>query len=83
MPKKKTSYESKAKTVSIKFTSRAAVKMGDNFYTVEASEERMIPDIPDIDLATEKQLLWDAVNSEVDGQIDDIWEEIERQKRRK
>lgn len=80
MPRKK-SYESKAITTSIRFTSRASIKMGDNFYTVEATEERMIPDIPNIDLNTEKQLLWDSVNEQVDGQIDDIWDEYEKSKR--
>ena len=77
MPRKK-SYESKAKTVSIKFTSRAAVKMGDNFYTVEACEERLIPDLPDVDLDAERRLLWDEVNRQVDEQVDDIYAEFKK-----
>lgn len=65
-------YISKAKTVSIKFTSRVSVCVDKNYYTVEATEERMIPDLEDIDIAKEKELLWDSINADVDGQIEDI-----------
>lgn len=71
-------YEQKAITTTIRATSRASIKVqtrsGDNFYTVEYSEERMIPDLPDVDLETEKNILWDAVNREVDDQIESIYE---------
>ena len=65
-------YISKAKTVSIKFTSRASVCIDKNYYTVEACEERMIPDIDGIDMEEERQALWDTVNTECDNQIQDI-----------
>lgn len=65
-------YTQKAITTSIKFTSRISVKMGDNFYTVEACEERIIPDIEGVDVEQEKKLLWDSVNREVDDQAEDI-----------
>ena len=65
-------YESKAVTSCIRFTSRASVKVKDNFFTVEACEERMIPAIDGVDLEEEKRLLWDAVNAECDDQIADI-----------
>lgn len=61
-----------AKTTSIKFTSRASVKVGDSFYTVEACEERMIPDIPEVNIEEERQALWDTVNGECDNQIQEI-----------
>lgn len=67
-----TKYESKAKTTSIRFTSRASVKVNDSFYTVECTEERVIPDIEGVDIETERKLLWDTVNAECDGQIEDI-----------
>ena len=51
----KSEYEVKGKTVSIKFTSRASVKIRDNYYTVEACEERIIPDLEDIDIKLEKE----------------------------
>lgn len=65
-------YEQKAVTTSIRATSRASVKIRDNFYTIEYCEERVIPDVEGVNLEEEKRLLWDDVNSEVDSQIEDI-----------
>ncbi len=64
--------ESKLKTTSISVSSRASVKVGDSFYTVEYHEERCVPDTEDVDLAVERKLLWDTCNNEVDAQIEDI-----------
>ena len=69
-------YEQKAITTTIRATSRASVKIRDNFYTLEYCEERAIPDIEGVDLDTEKRILWDAVNSEVDKQIEDIYNAV-------
>lgn len=69
---KKTEYQSKAITTNIRFTSRASVKVGDSFYTVECTEERAIPDLECINIEAEREFLWDTVNGEVDGQIEDI-----------
>ena len=67
-------YEVKGKITSIKATSRASVtitlKNGkSNYYTVEYCEERMIPDLPDVDIVAERTALWDAVNAECDNQV--------------
>lgn len=62
-------YESKAIITSIKATSRASVKIGDSYYTLEYCEERMIPDTDEVDINTERRILWDTVNAEVDNQI--------------
>lgn len=70
--KKNEKYEQKGITTSIKFTSRASVKIGDSFYTVEACEERLIPAIDGVDMENERKLLWDIVNTECDAQIEDI-----------
>lgn len=67
-----------AKTVSIKFTSRASVKVGDSFYTVEACEERAIPDIENINIEEERSDLWDTVNEECDKQIEQILETFKK-----
>lgn len=72
MPRTKKAYESKAVTTSIRITSRASVKVRDNFYTVEYCEERSIPE--DADLEQEKKILWDTCNNEVDYQIQEILE---------
>lgn len=65
-------YESKAIVTKINATSRIAIKVRDNFYTVEYSEERSIPDVEGIDVEQERILLFDAVNSVVDAQAEDI-----------
>lgn len=79
MPPKKTVkstkpkvYESKAKIITIAATSRASVKIKDNYFTVEYHEERAIPDIDGVDIKRERELLWDTVNAECDTQIEDI-----------
>lgn len=68
----KNKYDSKAITTSIRFTSRASVKVKDSFYTVEATEERMIPQIEGVDIQKERELLWETVNIECDEQIQEI-----------
>ena len=71
--RKKKEYEQKAITSKIAITSRASVKVKDNFYTVEYQEERLLPEDVDLDIEKERQLLWDTCNTEVDKQIEDIW----------
>lgn len=63
-------YTSKATVTTITATSRASVKIRDNFYTVEYSETRSLPE--DCDITEERRILWDVVNNECDGQIEDI-----------
>jgi hypothetical protein len=65
-------YKSKAKTTSIKATSRCAVKIRDNYYTIEATEERSIPDEAGVDIDAEWSMLFDSVNAVVDNQCQDI-----------
>ena len=65
-------YEVKAVIKTIKATSRASVKVGESYYTVEYSEERIIPDVEGIDIEKERQFLWEDVNAECDNQIEDI-----------
>lgn len=63
--------ESKAVVKTIKATSRVAIKIKDNFYTVEYSEEREIPDT-EVDMEFERNVLWDDVNKVVDDQCAEI-----------
>lgn len=65
-------YLSKCKTKTISATSRASIKVGDSFYTLEFTEERTVPQTSNVDLIKEKDLLWDEVNSQVDKQIEDV-----------
>lgn len=65
-------YVSKCKTKTISATSRASVKVGDSFYTLEFTEERLVPQTANVNLEQEKELLWDEVNLQVDKQIEDV-----------
>ena len=65
-------YESKATVTKISATSRVAIKVRDNFYTVEYSEERSIPDVEGVDMEQERLDLFDACNLVVDAQCNDI-----------
>lgn len=65
-------YESKAIVSKINATSRVAIKIKDNYYTVEYSEERIIPDVEGIDMEQERLMLFDSVNAVVDAQAEDI-----------
>ena len=69
-----TSYEPKAVVNKITATSRASMKVKDNFFTVEYSEERIIPDIEGVDIEKERVILWDTVNAECDRQMEIIAE---------
>ena len=63
---------SKAKITTIKASSRASVKVGDSFYTIEYTEERSIPELENISIEEERKDLWNTVNGECDRQIEDI-----------
>ena len=65
-------YTPKAIVTEITATSRVAIKVRDNFYTVEYSEKRAVPDVEGIDIEEERIALFDAVNGIVDAQADDI-----------
>lgn len=72
-PKKKIKpYESLAKITVISATSRASIKIKDNYFTVEYHEERAIPDIDGVQIDKERELLWNTVNNECDNQIEEI-----------
>lgn len=62
-----------AKTTIIKATSRASIKVGDSFYTVEYGEERNV-EVEDSHglLEEERADLWETCNGEVDRQIEEI-----------
>ena len=66
---------------TIKFTSRASVKIGDSYYTFEACIERQTehpegsPEYEDF-----KKALWDEVHNEVDTQIEDTLEFLKKKR---
>lgn len=65
-------YESKAQVTEISAVSRVAIKIRDNYYTVEYNEKRSIPDVEGVDIDAERDILWDEVNRVVDTQAQDI-----------
>ncbi len=78
--RKKTEYVSKAVSTKITASSRCAVKIRDNYYTIEASEERSIIDPDNADMDKEWALLFDAVNKIVDTQTADIIKTFEKKR---
>ena len=64
------------KVTKITATSRVAVKIKDNYYTVEFSEERSVPEMsPDSTFIDEERAnLFEDVNTVVDNQVQEILE---------
>ena len=62
-----------AKTTTIRATNRMSVKIKDNYFTVEWSEERSIPDdMSEEWIAKERARLWNTCIQECENQIQDI-----------
>ena len=78
----KKEYQSKAVTTTIKASSRRSIgiakRTSTEYYTIEYTEERTVPE--DCDIDKERTFLWDTVNSEVDKQIEDIIEFYKKKK---
>ena len=69
------------KTTSMRFTSRASVKIGDSYYTFESTIEKQCPEqYSDEEYTDAKQALWDEVNAEVDNQVAEIVNLIKNKK---
>ena len=66
---------------TIKFTSRASVKIGDSYYTFEACIERQTEHKPgSLEYDEFKHSLWDEVNNEVDTQIEETLEFLKKKR---
>ena len=65
-------YEVKGKTTKIVGTSRCAIKVKDNYYTVELSAERALPDEEGVIIDEEYKALFNSINTEVDRQMQEI-----------
>lgn len=69
----KKEYSVKAKTVSLKATSRLALKVQDNYYTIQAEEERSLPESARaVDLSKEWESIFASINEIVDKQAEEI-----------
>lgn len=69
-------YEVKGKTTKITAISRCAIKVKDNYYTMELSEERVLPDDAEICLDKEYDALFNDINAEIDKQCQDVLNSI-------
>lgn len=69
---KEKEYVSHATPTEISATSRCAIKVKDNYYTIEVSEKRSIEKTDGIDMDKEYKMLFDEVNSVVDSQCEEI-----------
>jgi len=67
-------YVTRAVPTEISAVSRCAIKVRDNFYTVEVSEKRTIStdDLDGIDMDKEYEALFNEVNDVVDKQCEQI-----------
>ena len=68
--KKETEVKNDIKVTSIRYTSGATVKKGDNYFKFIAEEEWDVSRIEDVQEAREK--LWAKLNAEVDSQIEEL-----------
>ena len=67
---KETEVKNEIKVTSIRYTSGATVKKGDNYFKFIAEEEWDVSRIEDVQEAREK--LWAKLNAEVDSQIEEL-----------
>lgn len=71
-------YQPQAKVLTIKATSKVTLNLSgnrgkNNFYSVEYTEERAVPDcLTDEEMNEERKALWDTVNDIVDTQAQEI-----------
>lgn len=63
-------YTPQGLTTCIKAESGLSIETKQGWYRFSYTEERIVPETADIE--KEKQALWDAVNSEVDKQAEDV-----------
>lgn len=70
--KKATTYEPHTIPSKITVTSRCAIKIRDNYYTIEASAERQVVNPETADMDREWAVAFDEVNLVVDNQIQEI-----------
>lgn len=69
----KKAYSSKSTILTISASSKVSVQIGTKFFTLEYAETRSVPNEPGVNIEEERKILWDAVNTEVDAQIEDVY----------
>ena len=70
--KRKELHNQRVQTTMIRATERMAVKIRDNYYTLELTEERSIPNNPNIDLEEEKSRLFESVKTSLYKEVEEL-----------
>lgn len=60
------------KVVSMRYTSGATIKKGDNYFKFIAEEEWDVSQISDSAIQDTREMLWAKLNAEIDGQIEEL-----------
>lgn len=60
------------KVVSMRYTSGATIKKGDNYFKFIAEEEWDVSQISDSAIRDTREMLWAKLNAEIDGQIEEL-----------
>lgn len=67
-----TNNNGKVKVVSLRYTSSATIKKGDNYFKFSAEEEWDVSDIDEEEMQDTREKLWATLNNEVDSQIEEL-----------
>lgn len=60
------------KVVSMRYTSGATIKKGDNYFKFVAEEEWDVSQINESAIQDTREMLWAKLNAEIDGQIEEL-----------
>lgn len=74
-------YETHCHPKQILASSRCAIKIQDNYYTIETSETREVINLDGIDMEKEFKMLFDELNNITDAQVQDIIETFSKKSR--
>ena len=67
-----TDQDGNVKIISLRYTSSATIKKGDNYFKFSAEEEWDVSNIDDEEMQDTREKLWATLNNEVDSQIEEL-----------
>lgn len=67
-----TDQNGRVKVVSLRYTSSATIKKGDNYFKFSSEEEWDVSNIDDEEMQDTREKLWATLNNEVDSQIEEL-----------
>ena len=76
---KKSAYTPQAVPTLISASASTTVKIRDNYFKMEAHEERTIPvDAKNVDMNKEWQFLFDELNTVIDDQVEELYTNLQK-----